>query len=256
MRIAILSVFIFLFISETNAFRGENPSPVQAVCRITLTDGKSVEGFLKLGVRGYSEIWMNGFYVRVEREQLNYDNQFYFSFDFKWIQVRESSILYPIHENSNGLFDTKGKRKIYFLQYIDNSSVSQPTKTLVRSDTIQLVSHYERKYFMTDKITLYLDVSAALALDTIDVFQKPPVSINRVSIPVQDIASIEIMDHPGKKWLDKIDMARKKSGEYIKQNPDLYDSTQDDPLWFHEMIHDSFEFDHFREMLHNVHQFE
>jgi len=98
---------IILFLSALTARADLGPPSIQAVCRVTTSDGKTYEGFVALIIGGLDGTHQNGFYLYQDG---NYNWTVHFDYEFNKL-VRTGSTKYRIGNFSP---DTKN---IYFIAY-------------------------------------------------------------------------------------------------------------------------------------------
>jgi hypothetical protein len=187
-------------------------------------NNKVLEGFIKVGTGGYYGLWMNGFNVKEDIQGKRYDIPEFFDLDFRTIEISDSSF------DGHGLL--KGSFKIYFLQWIDNSSNYSSNNIISNDDSLVIIKHIERHYLLLDSIKLYLDLTSTTFLDTIDLNQKPVKKISTLNIPTSEIKKLELLTNPSQLWLDKIAKANKsfpgsETGDWLPAS------------WFHEIIADT-----------------
>ena len=125
----------------------------------------------------------------------------------------------------------KGNHKIFFLQWIEDSSIYSQHNTFANDDSMVIIKHIERHYLLLDSIKIYLDLTSATFLDTIDEYQKPVKKISTINIPTNEIIKFELLEQPAQIWLDKIEKAKKSF-------PGTETGDWQPALWFHDMVKD------------------
>ncbi len=218
---------------------------LQAVCKITMKNGKTVEGFITVGLGGINGIWMNGFNVKVNGEEV-FNRQVFFDLGFRFFGVNDSSIYHTYQFEY-----AKGHKTIKFLQWVDHMSIHNPTKTLVDKDSLIIIKHIERHYLLKDTLIIYTDLPLNTYLDTIDFWQTPNKKINTIEVAVNDIIKFELVEKPDSNWLHKITLAKNEWEARL-----LVDTGTGDyqPAgWFHEFIANKELYDYYNPgLVHNL----
>ena len=184
---------------------------IQAVCRIKLTNGRSIEGFITMAVGGYEGIHPNGFRF----ESGSHETTHYLIPDFKKL-VRDSSGSYEILLNDG--------------RVVHGGTMRKASKIVFLEWEVDVVNQrWRKRYKELAALTLVTELLHELHIGPkYEALRKGSV----VTIPLNRIVSFELIDHPAKKWLDHIKKRRHIAEELDKAdpNPDYMESS-----WYHEM---------------------
>ena len=204
MKRIVLVLIILLFLCGT-AFGDLGDPTVQAVCRIKLTNGKSVEAFITMGAGGYDGIHPSGFRFEARGQKATH----FLTLKFKKL-VR----------------DPAGNYKITLK---DGSSVAGPA--LAKPSKVVFLewdNGEHQQYMERDAVTVVTELPLELYIDPkYEGLRKGSV----VTIPLTRIVSIELLSHPSKKWLDHI----KERREIFSESSEPYEDYQE-PEWYHEIL--------------------
>lgn len=202
---------------------------IQAVCRITLTNGRVVEGFTTLGRGGYYGIWTNGFYF----ESRDGGKQpVLFSLLFKSVEMTEPGT-YNVLDRNDGGFGFQRTQKFYYMEWEETPSIYKLNKVKLESSesTLALIisSNLEKKYKLLDTITLYLELPSMTYLDTEE-------KVRTLKVSTKDIVLFEFVSNPSEHWESEIKKKSMKAYE-ICNGPD---SSGDfwAASWYHDIIKD------------------
>lgn len=216
---------IFLGIISLSFATSIDPG-IQAVCKITTSDGNSYEGFITLINGGYDGMHPNGFYF--------YQNEHY-----KWISLYdlEFNKLEKINETKYGFGNFSPDAKhIYFIAHTyggDTYSSKESKKLFTDSTGQHLIDKIEisHQYKMFDSIPLFKELPSDLHLNYNDK------ELLRQKIAMHEIISIEVIENPSEKWLQEIEQKRKT---YLTEiNNDDYSGDYQEPIWAHDLLKDS-----------------
>jgi len=232
-------IFFTLLVADISYADVGDPT-VQAVCRVTLINGKTVEGLIKIGSGGYNGLWMNGFNVETNYKQQISNNQSFFDLNFRYIQLNDTSIaIGNSTSNLNG-----AKVRVRYLQWVENPSIYEPVKYITTEDSLVITKHIERHYLFLDSIAIFMDMSSVSFLDTIDEHQKPPRQIKVIKIATKDIAKFELVEFPSQEWLSKIEIANRRFDELFNGENSSGDGKP--AMWFHDMVAKKELYDYFQ----------
>lgn len=243
MNLKIICTFgLLLFSNITKADVGD--PTIQAVCRLTLNNGKMLEGLITLGYGSYDGVWMNGFYLESYLNNIyKYQNTEFLSLDFKSFIKIDSSY------DFSGLNNYRNCRKLKFLQWANGPSYEADARRLIYNDsipndTLKIISIIERKYLVMDSINIYYKIPSDTYLET---FSDTAKEKRFNTIAIKDISKFELLEHPSTKWLDLIEKAKQK---FEKINS-TEDSTGDfiQAVWYHELSFNKEEFEHLQKVI-------
>lgn len=222
--IRVMLAIIMAFCLSGAAYADLGDPTIQAVCRVTLINGKTHEGLIVIGVGGYQGIWMNGFYLAGD-----YGGPLFFTLDFNRL-VRNSDASYQP-------FDCDGKKihldshdkpvKLHFLEKMGNTAVE--VKSVTEGQGTYLVNRSEIKYKMLRTLTIITDLPYHLYLpgSDDDAFAKS----KKLAIPTDQIAIFELLREPPTHWLELIEKKRKEGERKLKDAEDYME-----PAWYHEVL--------------------
>ena len=191
---------------------------IQAVCKVTLNNGKIIEGFITFGTGGYDYMYRRHGFCRVhengEREIIPYDFPFNLSSQYN----------YGNHQIGN--------KKLYYAENIPKGSgmgkntkkefnETQKTLTITKTDI--------EKYRLLDEMVMYKKIPLDLFLA-----YKENNESEKLTIKMNEIKSIELLKNPSKSSLDIIEKARIRQAESEKE--DGYWVDYQPPAWYHEII--------------------
>ena len=221
----ILALTALLVFSKAKADLGD--PTIQSVCKITLSNGKTIEGLITLGYGGYYGNWMNGFYFECyEQIKYKYERKQFFTLHFKSFVKIDST--YSFGDEASAL---RNCRKIKFLQWVISPSIYQMQKFYYDTsgivDTARMITHIERKYLALDSLTMYFEIPSTTYLNTID-------SAKYQKISVSDIVKFELIEQPAQKWIDMIASTNKKAQERYNGENSSGDFLE--AAWYHEIL--------------------
>ncbi|TXD48488.1 MULTISPECIES: hypothetical protein [unclassified Polaribacter] len=210
-----------IFTSEKSVSYDLGAPEIQAVCKVTLNDGKTIEGFITFGTGGYEYKYRpNGFCFKHDNgiKQL-------ILYDFKFNLSNLDS--YASYRN--------GTSKLYYVENISKSYQQKPkTEFDEENSTLTITKTDIEKYRLLEQMTIYkklpLDLSVGYGSDEQN---------GKTTIGVNQIKSIELLKKPSKRSLEIIKTARNKQSEKEEEWID-YQA----PVWYHEIITDQEKIDY------------
>jgi HEAT repeat protein len=182
---------------------------VQAVCQITLANGRSFEGFVAVAAGGYSGTHPSGFRFEAGSNKATH----FLNVDFKKL-ARDPAGNYRIVLNGG--------------RVVNESALRKPSKIVFLEWQQDIVSNqvYEQ-YKELDALTIVTELPYTRYIDPkYEGLRKGSV----VTIPINGIVSFELIDRPAKKWLDHIKERREVGSEVDVDAEDLTE-----PDWYHEI---------------------
>jgi len=217
MRI-LLSIILLIFTSEKTFDFDLGAPEIQAVCKVILNDGKTIEGFITFGTGGYEYKYRpHGFcFVHDDgRKQL-------ILYNFKFNLSNPDS--YASHR--------KGTSKLCYVENISQRYYQQPkTEFDEKEKTLTITKTDVEKYKLSEEMIMYnklpLDLFVGYSSDNEN---------GKITIAVNKIKSIELLKKPSQKSLEIIDKARKRQG--MSEEKDGYWVDYQPPVWYHEVITD------------------
>jgi len=206
---------------------------VQAICKVTTSNGKSYEGFVTLMIGGLHGVHQNGFYLYLDD---HYNWIIHFDLEFNKLEK------IGVNKYRFGSFVPDAKR-IYFVAYTrDNKTywLNETTKEVQESNKRFIIEEtvIHRKYVMLDTLPLFTELPKYLHLDYNDK------KLKRHNIPMKDIVSFEILTAPSEVMLTEIERKRKELAAEAR-----HDDTGDfvEPVWVHEMVKEPDELERLKE---------
>ena len=227
-------LIIFFLLSTLTVHADMGAPSVQAVCKVTMSDGKTYEGFVTLIIGGLHGIHQNGFYLYQDD---HYNWTVLFDYEFKKLE-KTGETKYKI---GNFVPDAK---EIYFLAYTWDTKkywLKESKETITDSTGQYLLTktQIQRKYKMFDTLPLFTELPKYLHLDYNDK------ELKRQKIPMNDIVSFEIVMEPAEKWLTEIEQKRKACFAEVYGENSSGDFLE--PSWVHELIKDPETLKHWKE---------
>lgn len=234
-------ILLIVFTTSLIVSRADLGAPtIQAVCRISLINGETFEGFIVLGQGGYQGIWANGFYFE---QGENYKNPVLFSLESKTIEKTDEKAYY-VNNGIRQRMRFRNNQKFYYMQWERTPSINNPKEINIKSnDTatyLTINTKLEKKYKLQDTINLYLELPSSTHLS----WSK---NVRTISISVKDILKFEFLENPSDYWIAKIKEKTIKANE-IYNSPD---SSGDfwAALWYHEIIKDDKLYEEYQQLL-------
>ena len=212
-KIILTVLMTFTFIGTIRADLGA--PTIQAICKVTLKDGKIVEGIISFGSGGY---------------EYNYRPH---GFCFVHDNGTKQLILYNFSfqkftpENYGAFRD--GSAKLYYAQNVTSHGNLQPTFEFNEKERTLIKTSLDKdEYKLLDEMIMYkkLPLSLYVGLSRNNEDEK-------IKVKISEIKSVEILEEPGKGWLDVIEIARKKR----ELDKDAWEDYME-PVWYHEIITD------------------
>ena len=215
-----LSILLLIFTSGKSVDFDLGLPEIQAVCKVTLNDGKTIEGFITFGTGGYDYMYRrHGFcrlYENGEREIISYE------FPFKLL----SYYRYGNHQT--------GTKKLYYAENIaQGSGMGKHTKKNFneKQKTLTITKTDVEKYRLLDEMVMYKKIP----LDLFLAYKKNNES-EKVTIKMSEIKSIELLKKPSESSIEIIKKARERQGK--AEEEDEYWLDYQPPVWYHEIITD------------------
>jgi hypothetical protein len=213
----ILFLFILLiFTSEKPVGLDLGAPEIQAVCKVTLNDGKTIEGFITFGTGGY--------------EYKYRPHGFCFEHDNGTKQL----ILYNFKFNLSNLDSygsyRNGTSKLRYVENISKRYYPKPKTEYDKGNKILTITNTDvKKYKILDNMVMYkkLPLSLSLGYNAKELNEK-------LTIPVNKIQSVKLLKKPSKSSLEIIKKAREKQAKSEKENGYWVDYLA--PVWYHEII--------------------
>lgn len=221
MRKMSLALIVLTCVCSTASADLGDPT-IQAVCRIKLTNGRSIEGFITMGAGGYDGIHPSGFRFEAGTHKATH----FLNLDFKKL-VRDSVGNYRIVFNDG--------------RVVNGSALRKPSKIVFLEWEQEVVNDREnQQYKEHDALTLVTELPYGIYIDPkYEGLQKGSV----VTIPLNRIASFELIDRPAKKWLDHIKEITEIGEEVNGEAEDWMG-----PGWYHEFLADKEKYTYIKEV--------
>lgn len=204
-----LLAFFFLYRTDSSSIDLGIP-PIQAVCKVTLKNGKTIEGFVVFAQGGYEHKYRyNGFcYTNGNRNP----------------QLK----LYDFHFRLSNLNNSSSNSSISSLHYVENISDrnSYPFVEKFDKETQVITKTYTdiQKYKLLDHMPLYTSIPLALYLGDDE---------GKLLIDVSTLRSVELVIEPSVQALQIIENARKKQQQ---SDAEEYWVDYNPPVWYHEIL--------------------
>jgi hypothetical protein len=235
------TVFIIALLLTFITVKADMGDPtIQAVCKVTLTNGESAEGYIVLGNGGYFGIWTNGFYFE---QGENYKHPVLFSLAFKSIE-KTASNTYEVNTGIEGGLNFKQNVKFFYMEWVPTPSISKSPKiNYIANDSstyLTVVTNLEKKYKLLDTLSLCLELPKSTYLNAKE-------NVKQKKIAVKDIIKFELVDNPSGKWISEITDKTKNAQE-------LYGGTDSSgdfwaASWYHDIIKDEVLFKQYQEII-------
>lgn len=228
--------FVWLFLYPFGVTGDMGNSDIQAICRISLKDGETVEGVLLMGRGGYQRyLDTHGFYIVVNnpphgqlKRAVLFDLRFQGIMPFKGKQFRgggtstnptlaKNPRVYYLHDI------TSKKHYIHETKVEENLEKDKKPLVLKRRITHDLV------YELLDYVPVFLKLPDVIHLES-GYIQKE--MITPVRVPVEKIEKFELLGNPPQRWLDDI-------AEKTRTWDHKYGKCDDCVLlveWYHELV--------------------
>ena len=208
---------------------------VQAICRVELTDGTTIEGVILVATGGYiTSLDLNGFLLTDGYKEV----PVFFKPDFYAIRPWEAVVEGIMEERSLKFHfpDEKEKIEVYFLKNATSKHYPQRTEKREKTFEIDSMKLIDRTYIRHEAIEL---------LPYITVYPRVPDelwlrleirSVKPLIIPTRKIRRFQLLWYPSEKWLKQIDEVKRKWMETHDTFEVVY------PLWFHEVARNPIEY--------------
>ena len=219
-----LLLFFVFALQSLSSYSDVGPPPVQAVCRITLKNGDTLEGFISLG-NNY------GYYYRTDAICIIKDDSIYYTrklnLNFRQIDFNfELSKNMHCKDNCKFYFAKSYRPESYDSITFKRDSLNNLIQTYLYKDNFKLLSEFP--IFKSLPLSLYLGYEE----DT-----------SETKVPIEQIKRIEILIEPAKFWLDKIESAREKRLNDKEAWEDYVE-----PVWYHDIFKDSARINYFQSL--------
>ena len=216
MRIFIILILL-IFTSEKPINIDLGAPEIQAVCKVTLNDGKIIEGFITFGSGGYEGKYR--------------PNGFCFEHDNGTKQL----ILYGFKFNLSNLDSyasyRNGTSKLCYIENISARYLQQPkTEFDEEKNTLTITKTEVAKYKLLQQMPIYTKLPLGLTVQYSSDEQN-----GKITIEVNQIKSIKLLKKPSEKSLEIIENARKKKRESEKEEASV---DYQPPVWYHEIVQD------------------
>lgn len=195
---------------------------IQAICKVTLKDGSIIEGIITFGHGGYHYNYKPGGFCYVsENGHMKFT---FYDFLFKKEQLYTSG-------------SSTQAYKIYYVESLNNSpsanidiQTDETGKIITRTKTEVDKYKFHEEMFMYKRLPL--DMHVGYSQNNED---------GKISIVVDQIVTVEILEEPGKIWLDLIQNSKDRFTHEMKLDLERKETSWEDytePLWYHEIIKD------------------
>jgi len=193
-------------------------SEIQAVCKVTLKDGKEVEGFVTFGSGGFEYKYRPHGFCIVEENGLTHLLKYNFRFTFSQVYNYDSY--------------RKGEAKLFYVQNISERYTNQPVSSFNEEQKELTVTKKDvEKFKLLEEMVLYtklpLDLFVGYASDKEN---------GKIKIKVANIKSVEFLKQPSEAFLKMIEEARGKRN--LAAQKDGYWVDYFPPVWYHEVLRD------------------
>lgn len=209
---------------------------IQAVCRITLKDGKTVDGILLVGKGGYQRyLDTNGFYIIAENPPYGHlKRAVLFNLRFQWIMPFKGKAKQGGSTSTNPTL--ANNPRVYYLHditsknyYTDDTKIKETLKQEKSRQILKRKITHDLIYELLDYIPVYPELPDVIHLKS--GYQQKK-AITPIGIPVIQIEKFEILRNPPRKWLDDI-------AEKTRTWDQKYGTCDDCVLlveWYHELV--------------------
>ncbi|GGZ76231.1 hypothetical protein [Algibacter mikhailovii] len=215
MRI-IFSIILIAFTSGKTVNLDLGAPEIQAVCKVILNNGKTIEGFITFGTGGYEYKYRpHGFCFEQDngRKQLILYN---FKFNLSNLDA------YASHRN--------GTSKLLYVENVSKRDYPKnKTEFEEESKTLTITKTDVEKYILLDEMVIYKKIPTDLYLA-----YKENNESEKVTIKMNEIKSIELLKSPSKNSLEMIKKARERQSKSEEEDGYWVDYLA--PVWYHEII--------------------
>jgi hypothetical protein len=235
-KILKLAILFSLILSPKQILGDMGNSDIQAICRITLKDGKTIEGVILVGKGGYQRyLDTNGFYIIVDnpphgklKKAILFNLQFegILPFKGKRFQGGSTSTNPTLAKNPQVYYINDITAKTHYIHETKVEEILQKEKKpliLKRKISHNLV------YELLDHIPVYTRLPDVIHLES--GFQQKE-KIKPILVPMIQVEKFVLLRNPPQKWLDDI---AEKTRTWVKK----YGTCDDCVLmveWYHELI--------------------
>lgn len=209
---------------------------IQAICRITLKDGNTIEGILLLGKGGYQTyLDTNGFYIIVDNpphSQLKM--AILFTLNFEGIMPFKGKLFHGGSISTNPTL--ANNPHVYYLHditskihYIHETKIEENFHKDKNPLLLKRKITHDLIYELLEHIPVYLILPEVIHLES---GYQSKEKIEPMMVPVHQIEKFELLKNPPQKWLDEI---AEKTRTWDKKF-----ATCDDCVlmveWYHELV--------------------
>ena len=187
---------------------------IQAVVKIKLKDEKFLYGFVEICSGGYEFRYKShGFCQQYE--------------DGNWHVILYDLYFGGFHVAEYGTF--RPGKKIYFMKNVSLDSWNREVIYDEKKKTIEIQHPANDKFELKDHITLYQDIPPDEWIGYSD-----SEGIQQITVKMEDIYSLKLVQEPAIEWLKKIDKARSIRNKRTEE--EAQDAVY--PNWYHEIVKD------------------
>jgi len=227
---------INLILSPLHVFGDMGHPDIQAICRIILKDGKTIEGILLVGKGGYQRyLDTNGFYIIADNPphgQLK--RAVLFNLRFQGIMPFKGKIFRGNSISSNPTL--ANNPEVYYLHditskthYIHETKIEENLEKDIKPLILKRKITHDLIYELLDHIPVYPKLPDVIHLES--GYQQKE-KIKPILVPVIQIEKFELLRDPPRTWLDDI---TEKTRTWDKK----YGTCDDCVLlveWYHELV--------------------
>jgi hypothetical protein len=225
MRIVLILSFVFV---SALCYADLGSPSINAICYVTLKDGKKIEGMIKIVSGGYGGYCKNGF-------GFSFTDNPYFS--YKLFNI-DNFILTDRTRFGTERVDSKTNKRsspeLYYLSSIANDASSKQSFETTQSN-LTITNHSERKYLVLKSFHIYTDFPSKdypwIPDQKYELTISSTVTINSIVVKVDEIKEFTLITNPSDKWLKLIKQTRDNAR--LQPSEDYLE-----PLWYHEVIKD------------------
>jgi hypothetical protein len=244
-----LAMLIVLVVSCLQLLHADLGSPyLQALCRVTLKDGTTIEGAVLAARGGYQRYWdLNGFYITENPVSVTSDFKLPVLFDFDFLALEPWTGKRSFANGAVGGFNYEGRKPaVYFLEDITSRELyNGETKIAERFEpdkegavgVLRRIITTSNIYVLHESIPVFTEIPDGVYLDQkvreglSEYMQAAPAKVKL--IPVRDIAKFELLHKPPQAWLQAIVA---KTAQLQKELAKCEDCECLYPVWYHEIV--------------------
>jgi hypothetical protein len=201
----ILAILLVLVLSKTAT--ADYMPDIYAVVKIEMTNGEIFEGMVQVAPinvntyhpNGLAYVWKEGMTPVPSFFKLPYLTEF-------------KNTFFRVYHIQNETYGNNSSPKIE----LDSSG----NDLLLTSEIL-----HQSKYRLTDTMQVFTEI---------DFWQRPDTS-TAVSINVNDIFRLKLIDEPNEKWNKLIDLRRQEYENAVDANPANYSGDFFEPSWYHNL---------------------